>query len=309
MAGFNDGGNLLASAASSRTIPLRAAYWLIVAAVLAGPFVFGLHVAETIGTGIIDYHKVGTPFLIAGLSGAIVTVLGAYAARLPTSMSVALVSSMVGALVVGPGLRAVQVAGLLKVVAAILGSIIVGFVAGALVYALLYVALRNVDRQTGNRIMLAQYGTVAFAALGYGANDAEKIMGLIAIAASIAARTAFTVPAWIVVVSVAAFAIGMAAGGQRVARTVGSKLFVIRPEHALAFQLAAGVTVMTASLLGGPLSTTEATASAIMGVGASDSPRKVRWQTAAHMVAAWLFTLPVGLGMGAIASALARLFG
>ena len=260
------------------------------------------------GTGVVDYRVLPATMLIAGLSGAIIVVMAAYAARVPTSLSVALISSMVGALLAGPGLGALEVAGLSKVALAIAGSIVVGFAGGAIAYALVFAVLRGLNRATGNRLMLAQYATVAFQGLGYGANDAEKIMGLIAVAGSMGSHGALRISVSIVVVSVAAFALGMAVGGLRVAKTVGSKLFHIRPEHALAFQFAAGATVMAASLLGGPLSTTETTASAIMGVGASDDVRKVRWETGARLIAAWVFTVPAGLLAGlAIAFLLKRL--
>jgi len=283
---------------------LRLAYALIVVAVFCGPLVFGTHVAETVGTGIVDYGRVGPRFLVAGIAGAIAAVLVAYGARIPTSMSLALVAGMLGALAAGPGFSAVHPAGLEKVAGAMIGSVVIGFSGGAAAFALLVLSLRSATRRTGDRIMRLQYESVALQALGYGANDAEKMIGLIAIAVSIAYGRPFAVPLWIIAIAAGAFTIGMLLGGKRVAKTVGGKLFHIRPEHALAFQLAAGVTVMLASLVGGPLSTTESTASAIVGAGAVANPRMVHWRLFGRFLIAWLFTVPAGFAAGALASVL-----
>ena len=156
--------------------------------------------------------------------------------------------------------------------------------------------------------MYLQFATVVLQALGYGANDAEKMMGMIA-AAGTANVTGhgFHVPLWAIVASVAAFAVGLAFGGIRVAKTVGGKLFTIRPVHALAFQTAAGFTVMAASLVGAPLSTTETTASAVIGVGAVARRRRLHWHVAAQIVTAWLITMPAAFAVGALAGGIVRL--
>lgn len=307
VAGFNDGGNLLASAAASRTIPLPIAYLLIVGFAFAGPFVFGTAVARTLGAGIADYSTLGTPLLLAAVIASLVVVLGAFWARVPTMMSLALVSAMVGSLLVTRGPGAVHWPGVAKVLIALFGSALVGFAIGALAFAVLNVLLRPATRKAGDRLMYLQYGTVALQALGYGANDAEKMIGMMA-AASAASATGhvFSVPMWAIVAALAAFAAGLIVGGMRVARTVGGKLFTIRPEHALAYQAAAGGTVVAASLLGGPLSTTETTASAIVGVGAMARRRRVHWAVVVRIVTAWLITAPAGLAAGAIAGLMVR---
>jgi inorganic phosphate transporter, PiT family len=310
VAGFNDGGNLLAAAASSRTIPPPIAFLVIVFFVFVGPLLFGTAVAATIGKGIVDYAAAGTPMLLAGLVGALGAVLLSYAARLPTSMSLALVSAMIGALLAGPGLSGLHWSGVRTVALAMGLSIGAGFGAGAAVYAMLRFLLRPVSRAMGDRLMYLQYATVGLQALGYGANDAEKMMGMMAMAASLgsaaAASGSLAVPLWAILLSVLAFATGMAFGGLRVARTVGGKLFTIRPLHALSFQLAAGITVMAASLFGGPLSTTETTATAIMGTGAATNARMLHWHVAAHIVLAWFVTIPTALALGALAGFLVR---
>ncbi len=187
------------------------------------------------------------------------------------------------------------------------GSIVVGFVAGAAIYALLRRLLIGVDLSTGMRIMRLQYGSVALQALGYGANDAEKTMGLIAAALLIGHNDArFSVPAWVIVASVTAFALGMAIGGVRIARTVAGKLFLIRPLHGLSFQLAAAGTVLAAAAAGGPLSTTETTASAMIGVGAVSNPRTLHGDAVRTMLVTWVVTVPSGLLWGYLATIILR---
>jgi len=298
---------LLASACASRTVPPRAAFFIITFGALVGPLIAGTAVAQTLGHGIVDYRVVGSLPLVGGMAGGILALLAAYAARIPVSASVALVSATIGSLFVTHQLHQLMWSGVAKVGVSLIASIVVGFIAGAFVYTLAVLAFRNVSWRTGMRLMHLQFASIALQSIGYGANDAEKIMGLIAAATMIGAPGAsFAVPLWIIAVSVAAFAVGMAIGGVRIAKTVGGKLFRIRPLHALSFQVASAATVLTASAVGAPLSTTETTASAILGVGAADNPRALRWQVARELVLAWLLTAPVGLITGVIATRVLR---
>lgn len=309
VAGFNDGGNLLAAATAGRTISPAAAFFIIIAGALAGPLIAGSAVAQTIGHGIVNYERVGFVPLAAGMLGGIAAILLAYVTRLPTTASVALVSATIGSLWVLGQLQAIVWSGVDKVILSLCGSIVVGFVAGALIYTIAWVLLSKVSFKTGTHLMRLQYVTVFLQAIGYGSNDAEKMMGLIVAATLIGSTTSvFVVPFWVIAVSVFSFALGMAIGGRRVAKTIGGKLFRILPLHALCFQFAAAATVITASSFGGPLSTTESTASAIMGVGAASNPRTLHWRMARQLVAAWFLTVPVGLVCGAAATLLLRAF-
>lgn len=309
VAGFNDGGNLLAAATAGRTISPAAAFFIIVAGALVGPLVAGTAVAQTIGHGIVNYERVGFVPLAAGMLGGVGAILLAYAARLPTSASVALVSATIGSLWVLGKLQEIAWSGVSKVILSLCGSIVIGFLAGAIIYTMAWIIFSKVSFKTGNRLVQFQYVTVFLQAIGYGSNDAEKMMGLIVAATLIGTTTSvFAVPFWAIAVSVFSFALGMAIGGRRVAKTIGGKLFRIMPLHALCFQLAAAATVITASTLGGPLSTTESTASAIMGVGAATNPRALHWRIARELVAAWFLTVPVGLASGAAATLILRAF-
>jgi len=306
--GATDGGNLIAAAAASRTIPVTRAIVIITIGVFAGPLLFGTAVASTIGTGIADYSRLGPVLLGAGMIGAIGAQAVAYIARVPTSGSVALVGAMIGSLWAGPGLQVVHWGGVEKVAIALVASPVVGFAAGAFVYALLVALLAPLSRKAGDRVMRLQYAGVALQALGYGANDAEKTVGLLAAAAVVAGgASSFVVPFWVIALTALSFAAGMALGGLRIAKTMGNRLFSIRPQHALAFQFAAAATVLGAAAVGGPVSTTQTTASAIVGVGASANLRALHVRTAAKIVVSWFFTAPIAIGAGAAATALANL--
>lgn len=310
ISGASDGGNLLAAAAASRTVSQRQALFVITVGVLLGPIVFGTAVASTIANGIADYQRLGPSLLGAGIAGGIVTRLVMYYASVPTSGSVALVGAMVGSIWAGAGLAAVEWHGVEKVAIALVISPVVGFVAGALVYAVLLFILSFVSRRTGDRMMQLQWGTIALQALGYGANDAEKTIGLFAAAVLVAGGgQSFATPFWMIALTAAAFATGMIFGGSRIARTVGHHLFSIRPPHALAFQFAAAATVIGAAAFGAPVSSTQAATSAILGVGASDNPRTLHWQTVRRIAGSWVLTAPTALCAGALATALLRLIG
>jgi PiT family inorganic phosphate transporter len=309
VSGATDGGNLLAAAAASRVISPRVSLCIIAASVLLGPIIVGTAVAKTIATGIADYPHLGALLLCAGVAGGVATRIIMYIASVPTSGSVALVGAMVGSLWAGPGLSAVNWHGVAKVAIALVASPVVGFLAGALVYAIVLLVLSFVSRRTGEGLMRLQFLTIALQALGYGANDAEKTVGLFAAALLVAGGgMSFATPLWTIVLTATAFTVGMVFGGMRIARTVGSRLYSIRSPHALAFQTAAALTVLGAAAYGAPISSTQTATSAILGVGASDNPRSLHWQTVFRIVASWFLTAPTALGAGALATIFLRLF-
>ncbi|HXW77715.1 MAG TPA: inorganic phosphate transporter, partial [Candidatus Eremiobacteraceae bacterium] len=198
---------------------------------------------------------------------------------------------------------AVHWAGVERVALSMLASVVVGAAAGAIIFAVVTAVLAQVGWGIGVRILELQYVTVGLLALGYGANDLEKSIGLIALGSG---GNGFTVPGWSIAVAGACFALGMGVGGIRVAKTVGGKLFVVRPYAALSFQLAAAATVIGAALAGGPLSTTQTTASAMVGVGGEGHPRAVHWQVVGRIAASWVLTAPFAFAAGALAGLLVR---
>lgn len=303
IAGLNDGGNLFALSASSRTIAPVRALAIIVIGALAGPFVFGTAVAHTTGSGIADYTKAGAAELFAAMLGAIVTIGATYAARVPTSISAAVFASMVGALLTGPPAAAIRWDGVETVAFSLVGSVVIGAAGGTFIYRAVEWLLARVHRAAGERIVRLQYVTTALLAMAYGANDLERSAGLIAAAVS---SGSFSVPLWTIVVAWAAFVVGLIVGGGRIARTMGGRLFAIRPQSALAAQSAAAGTVIASSLLGGPLSTTAVAASALVGVGAEVNPRAIHWHAVGQILGAWAISVPAALAIGALAGLLVR---
>lgn len=309
ISGASDGGNLLAAAAASRVVSPLVSMCIIAIGVFFGPIVFGTAVASTIATGIADYPHLGVALLGAGIAGGIVTRIVMYYASVPTSGSVALVGALVGSLWAGPGLSAVHWHGVEKVAIALVVSPVIGFIAGALAYAIVLLILSFMSRRNGDRFMRVQWVTIALQALGYGANDAEKTVGLFAAAVLVAGGgVAFATPLWTIALTALSFTLGMTVGGLRIARTVGSRLYLIRPPHALAFQFAAALTVIGAALFGGPVSSTQTATSAILGVGAADNPRTLHWQTVFRIVASWFLTAPTAVCSGALATFVVHLF-
>lgn len=185
-----------------------------------------------------------------------------------------------------------------------IGSVIVGLVAGAFVYRIVAWILARVHRAVAERIVALQYATVVLLAMGYGANDMEKSAGLLSAAVS---SSGFNVAPWTLAVAAAGFVVGLTVGGTRVAKTVGGKLFSIRPHSALAAQTASALTVVGAAMLGGPLSTTDTSAAALVGVGASVNPRAVRWHVVGEIGLAWVVTIPAAAAAGALVEYFLRL--
>ncbi|HET9342012.1 MAG TPA: inorganic phosphate transporter [Candidatus Eremiobacteraceae bacterium] len=303
IAGFNDGGNLFALSAASRTIPPVRSFLLIVAGAFVGPFVLGTAVAHTTGTGVADYATVGAAQLFAAIAGAIATVGLTFAARVPTSISAALFASMVGALWSGPGLAAVRWHGVELVAVSLVGSVVIGAAGGAIAYGAVAWLLARVHRPAGERIVSLQHLTTFALAVAYGSNDLERTAGLLGAAVS---TGTFTAPAWTFVVAGLAFVMGLVAGGGRIARTVGGKLFSIRPQSALAAEVSSAATVICSSLLGGPLSTTAVAASSLIGVGAAVDSRAIHWHAAAQIALTWIVTVPAALVAGALAGLIVR---
>lgn len=293
----------MAVTASSRTISPRAALALIVTGAFAGPFLFGTAVAHTTGSGVADFNALGPRPLFAAIAGALVTVGCTYATRVPTSLSAALFASMVGSLAAGPGVAAVQWSGIVKVAATMAGSVLLGAAGGTVAYRILSFVLTRVGRPAGERLMRLQALMAFLLSAGYGSNDLEKSAGLLAAASP---DRSFEVTTLTLALAACGFAVGLVVGGVRVARTVGGKLFAIRPPQALAAESAAAATVIAAALAGGPLSTTDTSASALVGVGAAVNPRAIRWSVVGHIATAWMVTVPAALVAGALASLLTK---
>jgi PiT family inorganic phosphate transporter len=298
--GFHDASNIVATMISSRAMSPRSALLMSAAAHFAGPFLFGVAVATTIGSEVVDPAAITSAVIIAALSSAILWNLFTWYFGWPSSTSHALVGGLIGAVAVASGLETIHLAGLEKVLIALFLSPVLGLVCGYLVLKLIYFLARGASPSINTLFKRAQWGTSLALALSHGTNDAQKTMGIIAMAMVTTGYVAeFQVPWWVITLSAGAIALGTALGGWRLIETLGGKFYKIRPVHAFGSQLTSAGIILAAALLGGPVSTTQVVSSAIMGAGSADRVSKVRWTVARDIAVAWLLTIPVAALMAA----------
>ena len=292
--GFHDSSNIVATVITSRAMPPRAVLWSTAVAHFIGPFLFGVAVAETIGEGLIDPIHVTMPVVIATLLSAIVWNIITWRLGIPSSSSHALVGGLVGAIIVSQGIDAIQSGGLIKVVTFLLVSPVIGLVAGYLLMHLTLFLARGASPGINRFFKQAQILTSFGLALSHGANDAQKTMGILTLGLMVEGQLdEFLVPRWVVAISAGAIALGTATGGWRLIRTLGARIYKIRPVHGFVSQVTGAIVILGAALLGGPVSTTQVMSSAIMGVGSAERLSKVRWQVGREMVVAWVLTIPI----------------
>jgi PiT family inorganic phosphate transporter len=292
--GLHDSSNIVATMISSRALTPRKALGMTAIAEFAGPFLFGVAVATTIGSEVVDPAAVSSAVIIAALSGAIVWNLITWYFGWPSSTSHALIGGLIGSVAVAEGFDTIHLAGLEKVLIALFISPVLGFVLGFLVVKTIYFLARGATPSVNTLFKRGQWGTSMALALSHGTNDAQKTMGIIAMAMVTTGYVAeFQVPWWVITLSAGAIALGTLTGGWRLIRTLGGKFYKIRPVHAFGSQLASAGTILGAALLGGPVSTTQVVSSAIMGAGSADRVSKVRWTVARDIAVAWVLTIPV----------------
>ncbi|WP_062306734.1 inorganic phosphate transporter [Alicyclobacillus sendaiensis] len=301
LSGLNDGGNLLAVLASSRMLPVVVVIAEMSFGMCAAPFLVGTRVAQTIGAGILPISALSSPVVTAALVATLLTLVACYASRLPTSITLALVGAMGGVGVVMLGIHCVRWASVGTVAASLVVSVLIAGVVGYLVHLVARALLGRVSARAGRAALWSEIATSACVCIGYGANDAEKTLGLLAITTGITHhRATFHVAPWMVGFSTAAFLAGLLAGGWRVARTIQGHVFRIRPIHAVMNEFATAAVVIAASSLGGPVSTTQALDSSLVGVGASAHARRVRWRVVRKMAGVWLMTMPLAFVVGCV---------
>jgi PiT family inorganic phosphate transporter len=292
--GFHDSSNIVATMISSRAISPRLALIMTALAEFAGPFLFGVAVATTIGSEVVDPAAITSAVIIAALCSAILWNLFTWYFGWPSSTSHALIGGLIGAVAVAAGLDTIHLAGLEKVLIALFVSPVLGFVFGFLVLKLIYFLARGASPRINTLFKRSQLGTTLALALSHGTNDAQKTMGIIAMAmVTTGYASEFHVPWWVIGLSAGAIALGTLSGGWRLIETLGGKFYKIRPVHAFSSQLTSAGVILGAALLGGPVSTTQVVSSSIMGVGSADRVSKVRWTVARDIAIAWLLTIPV----------------
>lgn len=292
--GFHDSSNIVATVISSRALHPRVALYMTAVAHFIAPFIFGVAVANTVGKGLIDPSAINPQVVIAATLSAILWNLFTWFIAIPSSSSHALIGGLLGAAVLAQGVGVVQLEGLLKILTALFISPPIGLLVSYMFMRLVLFLSRGATPRINVLFKRLQIVTSLSLALSHGSNDAQKTMGIITLGLVAGGyQETFHVQMWVIAASAGAIALGTAFGGWRLIRTLGGKIYKIRPVHAFTSQAASAGVILGAALLGGPVSTTQVVGSAIMGAGAAERFSKVRWQVAQNMLVTWVITIPV----------------
>lgn len=311
--GFHDASNMVATIIASRALTPAQAILLISAFSFLGPLLGGTAVADTLG-GFVHLEGLertaALALILCGLGAAVLWNLLTWRWAIPSSSSHALVGGLCGAVGVGVGvdhvawgfdaLLAGRLVGVVKIGAALLLSPLLGFGAGFALQRFMLRALVRATPRANRHLRRGQWVTAAALAFSHGTNDAQKGMGILTLVLLTGGLLpGFAVPLWVVVLCASAITLGTLTGGWRIVRTLGFGIYRIRPLHGFDAQLASAGIVLGAGLLGGPVSTTHVVSSSIMGIGAAERPRSVRWGKAREIAATWVVTLPGAAVLGA----------
>ncbi len=321
--GFHDAANIVATVIASRAMTPAQAVVVVGFFEFIGPLLGGTAVANTIGK-FVDLGdlapRLALETLFCGLIGAIAWNFLTWWKGIPSSSSHALVGGLVGAVIVSVGgdhvvwgfaefFRQGQVTGVTKVLLALVLSPLIGFWCGFVVHRLVLGLLRAARPSANTPLRHAQFLTSAVLAFSHGANDAQKSMGILTLVLWMGGFiSAFEVPFWVMLACSVALTLGILSGGWRIVRTLGFAIYRVRPVHALNSQISSAGVIFTASIIGAPVSTTNVVATSIMGIGASERPRAVRWAKAVEIAKTWVVTIPGSAAMAAVVFALQRGF-
>jgi PiT family inorganic phosphate transporter len=304
--GFHDAANIVASVIASRAMTPVQAVLVVGLAEFLGPLLGGTAVANTIGK-FISLDGVAAPvaltIILCGLVGAIAWNLFTWWRGIPSSSSHALVGGLAGAVVVSAGpdhvawgfaeLLQGHVTGVMKVLAALILSPLVGFWVGFLLHRFMMALLRGARPIMNRNLRNAQWLTAAGLGFSHGANDAQKSMGILTLVLLLGGFIdSFEVPFWVMLACATAITFGILSGGWRIVRTLGFAIYKVRPLHAIDSQLTSAAVIFAASAIGAPVSTTHVVATSIMGIGASERPKAVRWAKAREIATTWVVTIP-----------------
>ncbi len=302
--GLHDAANSIATIVSTRVLkPRYAVIWAAGFNFIAFAF-FGLHVAQTVGSGIVQVAAVTDRLIFGALTGAIVWNVITWLAGIPSSSSHALVGGLIGAGLAKAGWSVIVLAGVLKTAGGIVVSPALGFfLALMMVAAVSWIFVRMRPAAVDKVFRRLQFISASLYSLGHGGNDAQKTMGIIAVLlyAHGGRHGAFHVPLWVVLSCQTAMALGTLFGGWRIVHTMGSKITRLTPMQGFCAETGGAIALFAFTNLGVPVSTTHTITGAIVGVGAARRTSAVRWGVARSIVVAWVVTMPAAGLIGALA--------
>jgi inorganic phosphate transporter, PiT family len=291
--GVHDSSNIVATMIASRAFTPRVALGITAISHFVAPFIFGVAVATTIGHEVVSAEAISLNILIAALLSAIIWNLLTWALGIPSSSSHALIGGMLGAVAIGAGFQAIELQGMEKILIALFFSPIIGLFLGYIFTKLVFFLARGATPKINIFFKRSQIISAVALSLSHGTNDAQKTMGVITLGLVTAGIIPdFKVPFWVIAISAGAIALGTALGGWKLIKTLGGKFYKIRPVHGFSSQLTSAFVILGASMIGGPVSTTQVVSSSIMGVGSADRVKMVRWGVAKEIMVAWIVTIP-----------------
>jgi len=302
--GFHDAANSIATVVGTRVLRPLQAVAMAAAANFAGPFLFGVAVATTIGKGIIDPNFVTLNIIIGALAGAIIWDIITWLLGLPTSSSHALIGGIIGAGIAGAGTQSIIFGGLQKVVTGIIVSPVVGLVVAFLVATLLITAFAKRNPSSVNSVFgRLQLVSSTYFSLTHGANDGQKTMGVIAlILLTQGVITKFEIPYYVIIMAALAISLGTFFGGWRIVKTMAVKITQLKPYQGFAAETGGATVLAVLAWLGIPASTTHAISGAIMGAGAVKRVSAVRWGIGRRIVWAWIITIPASAAVAYVST-------
>jgi inorganic phosphate transporter, PiT family len=310
--GLHDAANSIATIVSTRVLrPQTAVAWAAFFNFVAF-LIFGAHVAQTVGTGIISADVVDPRVVFGALMGAISWNIITWVLGIPSSSSHALIGGLVGAGTAKVGIKAIVWGGLAKTSAAIVLSPVTGFVLAVFLFLIVsWLFVRYTPFVVDETFRSLQFVSASLYSLGHGGNDAQKTMGIIAVLLYSQGHLGgeFHVPFWVMFSCYACMGLGTLVGGWRIVHTMGSRITRLRPFQGFCAETGGAITLFGATWLGIPVSTTHTITGCIIGVGAARRVSSVRWSVANNIVIAWIITIPATAFIGALFYALSGLFG
>ena len=294
--GFHDSANAISTIVSTRVLPPKYAVLWAAFFEFAAVFFIGVHVANTIGTGIINPTIVNDSVILAALGGAIAWNIITWYFGLPSSSSHALIGGLIGAGILEGGMKVLVWNGIIKTAIFIVLSPALGMALGLFMMILVLNLSQSFSPQKTNRsFRRLQLFSSAIYCMGHGSNDAQKTMGVIAMilfSHGMLGET-FFVPTWVIISCYIVISLGIMSGGWRIVKTMGTKITKLQPTGGFCVEMAAAISIIGASLAGIPVSTTHTVTGAIVGVGSTKRLTAVRWGVAGNIVWAWILTIPM----------------
>jgi inorganic phosphate transporter, PiT family len=304
MNGFHDAANAIATVVSTGVLKPQAAVAMAAVFNIIAIFFFHLKVAATVGKGTVDPMVVDHYVVFGALVGAIFWNLLTWIYGIPSSSSHALIGGLVGAAVAKSGTGALVASGLVKTIAFIVLSPLLGFVFGSIMMIVVsWLFVRSTPRRVDKWFRRLQLLSASMYSLGHGGNDAQKTMGIIWMLLIAAGYTGpdDPLPWWVILSCYSAIGLGTLFGGWRIVKTMGQKITKLKPVGGFCAETGGAITLFMASALGIPVSTTHTITGAIVGVGSARTMSAVRWGVAGNIVWAWIFTIPASAFVAAIA--------